>query len=379
MAQTKQAKRSFGAPRQLPSGRWQARYTGPDGQQYYGPRTWESKDDCTGWLSQERKLIEFDEWTPPADRLKKQQAEAAKQTEGALTVAAYCNQWHDETVNRHKPRTRTLNKGYLKNVILPELGEIPLADLKLPRVRTWFAKLDPFPTRNANAYSLLRTILNHAVDEELIPSNPCRIKSAGVKTRKVEPITLSPSQIRQFASLMPEQWRLLVLVAGFGGLRWGEVTALRRSDFKLSTDDCAVTVARAVVRIKKEVVIDSPKTKAALRTVSLPPELYQQIKTHIDTYAASGRDGLVFPNQDGEVVHANTVRKWLKKVAVTLDMPKLRFHDFRHSAATLFAQQGATLSEHMMFMGHTSVTMSQRYVHANPQRNREMAQRMWAA
>ncbi|MFB7837880.1 tyrosine-type recombinase/integrase, partial [Streptomyces sp. NPDC056056] len=348
-------------------------------QQHYGPRTWESKDDCMGWLSGERKLIEFDEWTPPAERLKQQQAEAAKQAEDVLTVAAYCNKWHDETANRHKPRTRTLNKGYLKNVILPELGEIPLADLKLSRVRTWFAKLDPFPTRNANAYSLLRTIMNHAVDEELIAANPCRIKSAGTKKRKVEPIALSPSEIRHIASLMPERWRLLVLVAGFGGLRWGEVTALRRSDFKLTPDDCAVTVARAVVRIKKEVIIDTPKTDAALRTVSLPPELYQQIKDHIGTYAGAGRDGLVFPNDSGEVVHANTVRKWLKKVAEKASVPKLRFHDFRHSAATLFAQQGATLSEHMAFMGHTSVVMSKRYIHANPARNREMAQRMWAA
>ncbi|WP_246003093.1 site-specific integrase [Nocardia tenerifensis] len=296
-----------------------------------------------------------------------------------LTVRRYCDTWHENTANTHKPRTRTLYRGYLNNVILPELGDLPLDELTSARVKAWFAKLAPFPTRNANAYSLLRTIMNHAVDEELIPANPCRIKSAGTKKRKVEPIALSPSEIRHIASLMPERWRLLVLVAGFGGLRWGEVTALRRSDLKLTPDDCAVTVARAVARIKKEVVIDTPKTEAALRTVSLPPELYQQIKAHIGTYAGAGRDGLVFPNDSGEVVHANTVRKQLKKVAEKVEMPKLRFHDFRHSAATLFAEQGATLSEHMAFMGHTSVVMSKRYIHANPARNREMAQRMWAA
>ncbi|MFC9997035.1 tyrosine recombinase XerC [Nocardia sp. NPDC127526] len=371
-----QAKRSFGAPRKTSSGRWQARYTGPDGQQHKGPRTWESKDDCIGWLSEERKLIELGVWTPPAER---QRAEEAAKTAHVLTVRRYCDTWHEESENRLKPRTHKLYRGYLDNVIFPELGDVPLDELTLPRVRAWFAKLDRFPTRNANAYSLLRTIMRQAVEDELIPANPCRIKGAGSKKRTVEPIALSATEIRQLADHMPEKWRALVLVAGFGGLRWGEVSALRRGDFKLTGKDCEVAVARAAVRIKKDVIVGTPKTKAALRTVSLPTPLRKVLAAHLVAHAAGGRDGLVFPSDRGEVLHANTIRKQLKKAADKLGYPALRFHDLRHSAATLFAQQGATLSDHMAFMGHASVAMSQRYVHSSAARNRQLVAKMWAA
>lgn len=371
-----QAKRSFGAPRKLGSGRWQARYTGPDGLSHTGPRTWESKDDCLGWLSGERRLIELDVWTPPAER---QRAEEAAKVAHVMTVRRYCDTWHEEAASRLKPRTHKLYRGYLDNVIFPELGDAPLDELTLPRVRAWFAKLAPFPTRNANAYSLLRTIMRQAVEDELLAANPCRIPSAGSKKRKVEPIALSANEIRQLAEAMPEQWRALVLVAGFGGLRWGEATALQRRDFQLTESECAVIVARAAVRIKKEVIVGTPKTDAALRTVPLPAPLRKSLAAHLVAYAAGGREGLVFPSERREVVHANTIRKQFKKAADKLGYPKLRFHDLRHSAATLFAQQGATLSDHMAFMGHASVAMSQRYVHTSAARNRDLAQGMWAA
>ncbi|GAB0105268.1 site-specific integrase [Nocardia sp. JMUB6875] len=371
-----QAKRSFGAPRKLPSGRWQGRYTGPDGQIHTGPRTWESKDDCLGWLAAERKLIELDVWTSPAERARA--AEAAKVAH-VLTVRRYCETWHEEARSRLKPRTWKLYRGYLDNVIYPGLGDTVLDELTLPVVRSWFAKLAAFPTRNANAYSLLRTIMRQAVEDELLTLNPCRIKGAGSKSRKVEPIALSPTEIRQLADAMPEQWRALILLAGFGGFRWGEVSALQRGDIELAKGECDVTVARAAVRIKKELIIGTPKTKAALRTVSLPLELRTTLAAHLGEHAAAGRAGLVFPSERGEVLHTNTIRKQFKKAADKIGYPKLRFHDLRHSAATLFARQGATASDHMAFMGHTTAAMSQRYVKSNNARNRALAQGMWAA
>ena len=184
--------RSFGSIRKLPSKKFQARYVGPDLARHAAPTTFTAKIDAEAWLAAERRLIERDEWTPPTTR-------AEEKVTGGLTLKVYADRWHDETVNRHKPRTRALNRGYLDNVILPGLGDHRLKALKVSDIREWFAGLEDYPTRNANAYSLLRTILNQAVDDEILDANPARIKRAAVKHRKSEPIALTPDEIRALA------------------------------------------------------------------------------------------------------------------------------------------------------------------------------------
>ncbi|MDH6280979.1 tyrosine-type recombinase/integrase [Prescottella agglutinans] len=367
-------KRGFGAPRKLKSGRWQARYTGPDGLPHKAATTFGAYDDAVAWLAAERRRIDLDTWTPPEVR---ELVATAPDPESALTLAVYAERWYAETEGRHKPRTRALNKGYLDNVILPELGDVPVTALTVQQVRAWFAGLEPFPTRNSNSYSLLRTILNQALDDELIAANPCRVKRAAVKRRVVEPIALTASEIRELSKEMPERWRALVLLAGFSGLRWGELVALRRSDFTLDADGYSVTVSRAAVRIKGEFVIGAPKSRAALRAVPLPSALRPTMAAHIGEFALPGRAGLVFPSVTGDVPHENTVRPHFKRAAKKIGHEALRFHDLRHSAATLFAQAGATLADHMTLMGHTSSAMSARYTHSTAARNRALVEGLW--
>lgn len=364
--------RSFGSIRKLPSGRFQARYVhGADLTRYSAPTTFSARIDAEGWLAAERRLIERDEWTPPAERA------AAKSATG-LTLRAYCEKWHAETVNRHKPRTRALNRGYLENVIYPGLGDRPIKAVTVAEIREWHAGLDNFPTRNANAYSLLRTILNQAVDDELISVNPCRVKRAAVKHRKREPVTLTADEIRALADEIAPRYRALVLLAGFSGLRWGELTALRRSDLSMKKGGMSVTVHRAVVRVQGEWIIDRPKSRAALRTVPLPEGLRPALTEHLATYSEPGRGGLVFRAQsDGSVLHRDTFNKPLREAAEAIGKPGVTPHHLRHSAATLFAQAGATLADHMTLMGHTSAAMSARYTHSTASRTRGLVEGMW--
>lgn len=364
----KKGMRGWGRIRLLPSKRYQAAYVGPDGLLHKSHTTYQAKLDAEGWLSTERRKIEFGNWSPPGQH-----------QIPALTFGHYAERWYSETKGRHKPRTRDLNRGYLDRVILPQFADAALDAVTVQMVRAWFAGLDAYPTRNANAYSLLRTILNQALDDELIPVNPCRIKRAAVKTRVVEPIALSAGEVRALSAAMKiERWQALVLLAGFSGLRWGELAALRQSDLVLTDDDCSVTVARAVIRRTGEFVIGRPKSHAAMRTVPLPSALKASLETHLDQFALPGRSGLVFPSVTGTVPHENTVRPHLKKAAGTIGHPTLRFHDLRHTAATMFAQAGATLADHMTLMGHTSAAMSARYTHSTASRNRALVENMWS-
>lgn len=360
-------KRSFGSIRKLKSGRVQARYTGPDGAEHKAPTTYSAKIDAEGWLAQERRLIESGDWTPPAER------DATKAT-GGLTLRVYADRWHAETINRHKPRTRALNRGYLDNVILPGLGDKRLKALKVSDIREWHAGLDNFPTRNANAYSLLRTILNQAVDDEILETNPARIKRAAVKHRKSEPVALSPKEIRDLADAITPRYKAWVLLAGVSGLRFGELTALQRSDIDMSKDGLAVTVKRAVTRVGGEFVTGPPKSRAALRTVPLTEDLRPALTEHLKTYALPGKDGLVFPTSTGNMMFASTFRYSFQRAAEAIGKPDLTPHGLRHTAATLFAQAGATLADHMVLMGHTSAAMSARYTHSTESRTRGLVQ-----
>lgn len=367
----KRKKRGFGGLRKLPSGRWQANYTAPDGLIYRGPRTYAAEDDAIGWLNHERRLIDMDLWTPPTERA------SAEKIAQSLTLRVYSERWYEQTETRHKPRTRVLNGGYLDKVILPELGDVPIDQLSVTAIRAWFAGLDNYPARNSNAYSLLRTILNQAVDDEVIPSNPCRVKRAAVKHRVVEPVALTADEVRALASKMPDRYRALILLAGFSGLRWGELAALHRSDFVLTDEECTVTVHRAVIRIKGKDIVSRPKSRAALRTVPLPTPLRQPLLDHFATFGGGKRSDLMFPAQSADYLGQGTVRTLLKRAAAEIGYPEMRFHDLRHTAATLFAQANATLADHMALMGHTSSAMSARYTHSTAARNQELVERIW--
>ncbi|WP_280359334.1 tyrosine-type recombinase/integrase [Nocardia otitidiscaviarum] len=290
----------------------------------------------------------------------------------------YAERWYRETEGRHKPKYRKLNRGYLDRQIAPTIGDEPLATLTAQQVRGWFAGLDTkYPTRNANAYGLLRTILNQAVDDELISVNPCRIKGAAMKHRVREPIALTAREIRSLADGMPAKWKVLVLVAGFSGLRWGELTALRRRDLDLTGDGAAVSVRRAVVRVKGAWIVGRPKSKAALRTVPLPDPLRPELVKHLKEHSAPGASGLVFPAVSTDFLHRDNVREALKRGARKLGYDNIVPHDLRHSAATLFAEAGATLADHMTLMGHTSAAMSARYTHSTAGRTRGLVQSTW--
>lgn len=376
MSNAKGTKRGFGNTRKLPSGRYQARYIGPDGKPHKALHTFSAHDDAVAWLAAERKKIDLGVWTPPTDRVETR----AGQTKAGPSLREYANRWFDETEGRHKPKYRTLNRGYLDRQILPELGNVALSNLTAQKVRAWFAGLGTtYPTRNANAYSLLRTILNQAVDDELILVNPCRIKGGAVKHRVREPLALTADEVRALAGEMPKHWQVFVLVAGFSGLRWGELTALRRSDIDLTGDGVAVTVSRAVVRVKGDWIVGRPKSRAALRTVPLPDPLRPALMNHMADYSIPGRSGLVFPAPNGKFLHRDTIRSALIRAGQSIGYDRVVPHDLRHTAATLFAQAGASLADHMTLMGHTSAAMSARYTHSNISRTRGLIQSTWTS
>ena len=362
------AKRDFGTIRKRANGRWQAYYMGPDQAFHRAPSTFEAKVDAEAWLAAERRLMQNDEWSPSKSR----RAKVVRSTE---MFGPYAEAWLEQ--RELKPRTRALYRRLLDRFILPAFAEVSLRDITPQVVRTWHSGLDSSrPTQRAHTYSLLRSILSTAVTDEILASNPCRVRGAGSakRVRSIEPATLGELEV--LLEKIPAPYRALVLIGAWCGLRFGEVSELRRKDVDLKAG--TIHVMRGVVRIGKEVTVGKPKNIAGVRDIAVPPHLLPILEQHLKEHVALGREALLFPSvKDPDVqVHTNTLRRHWLKARLAAGRPDLRVHDLRHTGAVLAAQSGATLAELMARIGHSTPQMALRYQHVARGRDAEIAARM---
>ena len=136
----------------------------------------------------------------------------------------------------------------------------------------------------AKAYRLLKTILNTAVADEVIARNPCVLRGAGAE-RTPERVPPTLVEAHTLAEAIEPRWRMLVLLATWSGLRWGELAALRRGSLDL--DQARLTVADQLVETQHERHLGPPKTDAGRRTVYLPPHLVPELLAHLDRWGRS--------------------------------------------------------------------------------------------
>lgn len=368
--------RGFGYVRKLPSGKFQASYIGPDQVRHPAPSTFLAKTDAEGWLYAESRLIERDEWTSPADR------EAAKNTpEKSITVETYAESWltQRKASRRLAPRTVAEYQRYLDRLILPELGKLKVKDVTPATIKAWLAGLDQDTPRMVfNTHTLLKSIFATAVDDEIIVRNPCREPLRRPRRDIAEPATLD--ELAKITLAMPERLRLMVELAAWCALRFGEVAELRRSDIVLNLDDDKIAtsgtikVRRAVQWVKDPRNPDKPAQKIvkapkadSIRDVAIPPHLAPVMQAHLDNKAWTqwGKDGLLFPTQNGGQYRAETFTKsYWRDAREAAGRKDLRFHDLRHTGAMLAAASGATLAELMHRLGHSTVAAALAYQHA---------------
>ena len=210
--------RQFGTVRPLPSGRYQASYLPPSGIRINAPETLLTRQDADGWLARQRTALESGRWHDPGA--------------GRELFGQYAERWIAE--RELKPRTRAHYRRILDRFLLPKFGAVELRAITPRQVRSWHAALDPqTPTMNTHAYSLLRGIFTTAVADDAVPANPCRVRGAGQTKRKIDPRPATLTELEVITAEMPERLQLMVLLAAWCALRFGELTELRRSDVLL--------------------------------------------------------------------------------------------------------------------------------------------------
>ncbi|PJM96964.1 tyrosine-type recombinase/integrase [Streptomyces sp. CB01373] len=351
-------RRQFGRVRKLPSGRYQARYVGPDGLLRPAPDTFRTKRDADEWLADKQTEMRRGDWHDP--------------DAGKVPFGVYAAAWVQE--RELTARTQQLYESLLHLHLEPTFGGVNVAEISPPFVRRRRAdKLtaDTGPTTVAKAYALLRAILATAVSDQMIRRNPCQIKGAST-VHTPERSTASVQEVYDLADAIQPRYRALILMAGFLGLRWGELVGLHRRDLDL--DHGAVRVRRAVAELNDgQREIKAPKSAAGKRTVSIPAAIVPDIRDHLARYAESGSDGRVFVGAKGATPRRNHFNRVWRKTCSQVGIKGLHFHDLRHTGNTLAASTGASTRELMARMGHSTARAALIYQHASADRDRLIA------
>ena len=156
-----------------------------------------------------------------------------------------------------------------------------MVNLTPEAVRAWHATtLVDRPTARSHAYGLLHAAMATAVTDGLIGANPCHIPKASVAKHTRQPVILTVEEVGQLAELVEDRFRALILVSAWCGLRWGEITELRRKDVRRRRE--ALYVGRGVTH-RGQCRIDTPKSGKA-RIVMIPPHIRADIKHHLDSF-----------------------------------------------------------------------------------------------
>jgi hypothetical protein len=278
----RKGRRNFGSVRQLPSGRWQARYRDAAGKSHTAPETFTTRPEATRYLAQVETDLARGEWTDPRA--------------GRVSFQEWAGRWQATTTNL-RPNTRALHAYLLRRFLLPAFAGTALADLDLMAVRSWLAALEAervSPNTIAKAYRLLARIMDMAVEAGLIVHNPCSVKGAAT------------------------EWAPEMRVA---------------------------TVAQVAA-----------------------------LAEHLSTYSQPGPDGLVFTSPEGGLLRrSNFNRRVWRPATRAAGLDGLRFHDLRHTSATLSIAAGASTRELMARMGHSSSAAALRYQHVMAGRDAAIA------
>lgn len=376
----------FGSVRKLPSGRWQARYPDESGAPMNAPHTFSTSTEAWDHVAMVK-----------ADR---RRGIYTDHRNGEALLADYAAEWIENGGSRGKLAIRVteLYKDLLARHIAPTLGANPIGKVTPAAVRKWYKELgeelaeraaaprknekNTAPrvatgvTRQAQAYRLLKSIMNTALNDNLIGKNPCQIKGAGQVKAGERPL-ISLKNFNALVEAHPADLRP-VLHAVFGAhLRLGEAVALKRGDFDTKTGMLKVS-EQVVYSTEKGEVRTKTKTNN-VRNVLLPTENAEAIRAYLKTAPTAFPNSPLFVRANGrQLTRAQLQHAWTKARNAT-GLEQFHFHDLKGSGLTLFARGGATTKEIMNRGGHTTATAALIYQHGAEEREAALVGTMDAA
>ena len=309
----------------------------------------------------------------------KQETPTAKITVQAL---------YDEYIEALKPEVRETtfekNKKNLKNNVLDTLGNVKLDKLTIPVLQKWKQNIEQknlsIRTRQ-NRYSEFRALLNYAVKMEYLSQNPL-IKVGNFKAPlqpKKEMQYYTADEFKKFIQKAKEEatqseskgymhkWHYYVFfnIAFYTGLRKGEIHALQWTDIK----DGYLSVTKSIAqKLKGGDRITPPKNRSSIRTIQMPEPLIQILNEHYERCKSIiGFNDSYYITGGERPLRDTSIQNELKKYAERANVKAIRVHDFRHSHASLLANEGINIQEIARRLGHSKISMTwETYSHLYP-------------
>ncbi|MHB1940786.1 MAG: tyrosine-type recombinase/integrase [Candidatus Dormibacteria bacterium] len=356
----------------LPDGRWQGRYTAHDGdgrplrRAVYGKTRREAED----------RLI---------DALRDRNHQAITFSRGrGPTLATYLEGWLAGAAVRCRPRTVERYRGLLRQHVIPALGGVPIARLEVRQVNALLAsKLAEghAPRSVHHLRAVLRAALSAAVREGVLTRNVAALADPP-RVPEREPTVLTASQARRLiAATATERDGPLWVLALATGARQGELLGLRWDDF--DPEHGELRISRTLQRVRGAWVVGEPKTSRSRRTLLLPPvaiaALARQRAQQLTDRLSAGpgwqdTDGLIFTTATGAPREGTHATKVFQRTCVAIGLPPVRFHDLRHTTATVLAAAGIPVRDVQDQLGHSTVlTTLGTYIHVVPEARRAVA------
>jgi integrase len=222
----------------------------------------------------------------------------------------------------------------------------------------------------AAAYRLLKAVFNVALEDEIIESNPCRIKGAGYANHP-ERVIATNEQIAALIHEVPERYKASVLMAAITSIRASELFGLQRKH--INPLKLEITIEHQLTGYSADPEMFVPtKTDAGNRTVPIPAGLMASIQKHMDQFTDPNADALIFTTSNGKPLYKGR-RSWFVTAKRRLDLDHLHFHDLRHTGQTLAMEKGATVKDLQRRAGQASEQAAQVYVHGHTKRDRIVA------
>jgi integrase len=329
-------------------------------------RTFATVTDADLWLSKKRVEIEERRWIDP--------------DAGRMTVEAWSARWLAAVSPQLKAKTRASYRSLINSRINPDFGDRELSDLRPISVVEWVASMRTAglsASRIRQAYRVLSQIMAAAVDNDLIPTTPCR----GVRLPRMpqtEPHILTQLEASRLVRATAAPHDLLIGLLAFAGLRIGEAFALRRGDFDLVKG--LVVIDENLSEADGTLTFDTPKSHQK-RVLSLPASLVQRAREHLAS-VPDDLDALLFTNSQGRPLRYNQWRKaYFDPAVAAVGLTDVTPHDLRASHGTWVADRhGVMTAAHRLGHGNASVT-TRHYARPVAGRDAEVADAMevWAA
>ena len=308
---------------------------------------------------------------------------------GKYTVGAWMDEWFENYAKvKVRPSSHQTYRGYIDNHIKPNIGKIPLEKLTSLELQKLYKKLlekgrverieskgqskGLSPKTVRNIHQIIASAMKLAKEQEIVVSDP----TEGCALPKLERKEMQTLLVEQLASFLREAKESGVFefyyVELATGLRRGELLGLKWEDIDLEKGN--LRVKRQVARINGEVTEAPLKTKNAYRTLPLAEDTIAVLKQQKKKVGSSH---WVFPSPTGGPISQDSVLHMLHRVLKRAGLPRVRFHDLRHTFATLALQNGVDIKTVSGMLGHFSAGFTlDTYAHVTTAAQKEAAKTM---